>query len=68
MYTSNHYQVDMAKQLRQREIQAAQDYRLAREARAAHKSHWSGIGSAVTAAIAVTARLFHVTKAHARKA
>ena len=68
MYTANHYTIDMAKQHRQRDIQAAQDYRLARDAQAGRKSHSSGIGAAATAAIAATARFFHVSKAHPRQA
>jgi len=68
MYSANHHSVDMAKQLRQRDIQAAQDYRLARDARAERVSHSSGIRTAATAAMAVTAWLFHVAKAHPHKA
>src|SRR6185295_153415 len=64
MYTANHYGIDMAKDHRQREIQVAEDYRLAREARAGRKSHLSGIGTAVATAVAVTARFLHVTRAH----
>jgi hypothetical protein len=68
MYTSNRYGIDMAKELRQRDIQAAQDYRLAREARAGRQSHHSGIGTAAAAAVAMTARLLHVARTHAHHA
>jgi hypothetical protein len=66
MYSN--YQIDMAKEFRQREIQTAQDHRLAREARAARKADSSGIGAAAAAAIAKTARLFHVARPHPHKA
>ena len=66
MYSN--YQIDMAKEFRQRDIKAAQDHRLAREARAARTSDSSGIGTVAAAAIAKTARFFHITKAHPRNA
>jgi hypothetical protein len=66
MYSN--YQIDMAKEFRQRDIQAAQDHRLAREARAARQYDSSGIGAAAAAALLKTARLFHVSRAHPHKA
>lgn len=66
MYSN--YQIDMAKEFRQHEIQTAQDYRLAREARAARTTDSSGIGAAAAAAIAKTARLFHVARPHPHRA
>jgi hypothetical protein len=66
MYSN--YQIDMAKEFRQRDIKAAKDHRLAREARAERTSDSSGIGAAAGAAIAATARLFHITRAHPHKA
>jgi hypothetical protein len=70
MYTPNsQYRIDMAKAHRQREIQAAEDYRLAREARTKSDGRSSGVAHHVTVvAHSAAAWLLRHAKVHARHA
>ena len=69
MYTSNpQYHLDIAKAHREREIQAAQEHRLAREARTARRPRSSGIAVRVSSTLAAVARRLTIAKTHAPKA